>query len=369
MVAITKKLIEEVKTKVSIVDLASEYYDLVNHNGYYTVKGKGTGNDFSSVVIYPITNTFFRNSNRKGGDVISFVLEANIEGIDSFQDAVAFLKKRIDPNFTIEHKNFKKKKSYFEMKKEEQINYIKETHETLLSNLKPDDNNKNVIAYLINERHIDKGIVYRELEKKRIMQCVTPNGTKGVAFIAYNYGLLSAVSIRGINNHSHFKGDLKGCNYDLGWVLYPKSEAIYLESKIYCFEGYIDMLSYQTFLKQKGIDDSKDIFVCCGSANKYKCVTNLIKQRSLTNDVVICFDNDTAGKKLGEQLKQEIETLPFKNKITKEFSKEKDWNEDLKKLSSGIKSRKANALSRFQSHNSKKSQEIKRSQKNDRNIR
>lgn len=343
--AISKKLKEEVKSKVSIVDLASDYFDLIDHGRYYSFRNQGKEGDYSSIVIYPDTNSYFRNSNRKGGDIISFVLETEIEGIQDFQEAVEFLKKRIDPTFSIQKTSRKKAKPYLDMTTQERVEFIKKCHNDLSEGFKPDDNNRNAIAYLLKERNLDKEIVYREINKKRIQQCITPNGSKGIAFIGYNYGLLSAVSIRGINNNSTFKGDLRSCNYNIGWVLYPESRRIEPHSKVFCFEGYIDMLSYQTLLKQKQIDFKDDIFICCGSVNKYFCVTNMLQEMGLNNDVVICFDNDKVGIEMGDTLREKIEELNLGNKITKELSVYKDWNEDLKKLypSTGIKDRKINA--------------------------
>lgn len=111
----SKKMIKEIKEHVSIVDLASDYFDLTRKNGYFGIRGSGAdGGDFSSIVIYPESNSFFRNSNRHGGDVISFVTETQIEGINNFRDAVIFLRQRIDPDFKIET-SYKKKKTYAEM--------------------------------------------------------------------------------------------------------------------------------------------------------------------------------------------------------------------------------------------------------------
>ena len=333
--AFSKKELEEIKTKVSIVDLANEYFNVTKKNGYLGINnGNGSGQgDFSSLVIYPATNTFFRNSNRHGGDVISFVLETNIEGIDKFFDAVNFLKTRIDPEFKIEQQ-YVKKKSFSEMNKEEKINKILESHNLLTKNLVKDDNNKNVIAYLLKNRKIDKSLIYKELNAGHICQAITPNGSKAVAFIGYNYGKLSAVTLRSTNSNSNFKGDLIGCNYDIGWRVYPEingRKVMFPESKVYCFEGYIDMLSFQTLAKINGRDLSNDIFIACGSANKYKCVVNFYKEGNCKNDLVICFDNDHAGIELGDILAEEVKKLELGNKIDKEFSNLKDWNEDLVK--------------------------------------
>lgn len=334
----SKKIIQEIKEHVSIVDLASEYFDVTKKNGYLGIKGQGNdGGDFSSIVIYPETNSFFRQSNRHGGDVISFVQETQIEGIDNFRDAIMFLRKRIDPDFKIETA-YKKKKSFDEMSSGERAESLRESHRMLKDNLNIESSYKNAMAYLIQERKLDPEIVKEGFKKGEIAQ-VNMNGYKGVAFVSKEMGLYSCACKRGISRNSTFKGDYKGCNYNYGWRLFPeavkKKGYIPLDAKIYCFEGYIDMLSFKTLAKNI-LNPDKDILVVCGSANKYKCVVNTVKE--YRRDVVICFDNDKAGKELGDELKKELlatnETNEQKIKVGKLFSKGKDWNDDLKAMKS-----------------------------------
>lgn len=65
--AVSKKLIKEIKEHVSIVDLANEYFQVTSKNRYLGISGDAPdGGDFSSLVIYPDTNSFFRMSTRRG---------------------------------------------------------------------------------------------------------------------------------------------------------------------------------------------------------------------------------------------------------------------------------------------------------------
>ena len=354
----SKKMIKEIKEHVSIVDLASDYFDLTRKNGYFGIRGSGAdGGDFSSIVIYPESNSFFRNSNRHGGDVISFVTETQIEGINNFRDAVIFLRQRIDPDFKIET-SYKKKKTYAEMSSSERIeklrngaivvdkfgrtsiedvyaagdcatinNYVseKEAYVPLATG-----------AYLIQERKLDPEIVKEGFKNGEIAQ-VNMKGHKGVAFISKEMGLYSCISKRGISKGSKFKGDYKGCDYDYGWRLFPaeakKKGFLPPDGKIYCFEGYIDMLSFKTLAKNM-IQPDKDIFIVCGSTNKYQCVLNTVNE--YRRDVIVCFDNDNKGHELGGVLKEALLETNKSNdrqiKVGQLFSKGKDWNDDLKAM-------------------------------------
>ena len=215
----SKKMIKEIKEHVSIVDLASDYFDLTRKNGYFGIRGSGAdGGDFSSIVIYPESNSFFRNSNRHGGDVISFVTETQIEGINNFRDAVIFLRQRIDPDFKIET-SYKKKKTYAEMSSSERIEKLRSCNEMLKENFSEEVEKtyKHAMAYLIQERKLDPEIVKEGFKNGEIAQ-VNMKGHKGVAFISKEMGLYSCISKRGISKGSKFKGDYKGCDYDYGWM-------------------------------------------------------------------------------------------------------------------------------------------------------
>ncbi len=351
--ATSRKVINEIKEHVSIVDLAKDYFNITRKNGYLGIIGDSAdGGDFSSLVIYPDTNTFFRQSNRHGGDVISFVQETQIEGIDNFKDAIVFLRQRIDPTFNIKT-TYQKKKSYAQMSITEKAEKMRQCHETISKQLVIEPSYRNAMAYLIQERKIDPDIVREGFKKGEIAQ-VNMKGYKGVAFISKEMGLYSCVCKRGISRGSTFKGDYKGCNYDYGWRVFPdkaKITGIIPEAKIYCFEGYIDMLSFKSLMKGKK-DLSNDIFIVCGSANKYKCVVNAVND--YRRDVVICFDNDKAGIELGNELKKVLEATNEKNEekinVSQIYSKGKDWNDDLKMLSA----RNQNSSLNIHNHNANK---------------
>ena len=82
MAKITRDIIEEVKKHVSILDLASEYFELTRKRGYLGIKNVSSDSDYSSLKLFPDTNTYVRFSGKGGGDVIQFVRDTHIEGIE-----------------------------------------------------------------------------------------------------------------------------------------------------------------------------------------------------------------------------------------------------------------------------------------------
>ena len=341
MTKFSRDLIEEVKAHVSIVDLARDYFQLTTQKGYLGIIGIDGDGDYSSLKIYPETNSYCRFSGKGGGDVIQFVRDTHINGIDSFDEAVIFLKQRIDPNFSVDiEKNKAKNKKWINMTSQERVKKMAESHKKLTEDMNVDDNNRYIIAYLKQTRGIDIDIVYDEIKNGRINQIITKNGSRALACVGKDFdypAITTAVSVRGIRKDSTFKGDLVGCNYDVGWVIHNHDKQSHLcsfkeKSHIYCFEGYIDYLSFKSIQKMHNNSMTKDICIVTGSATKTKSIINFLatNKESFTNgNITLCFDNDTAGYKATEKVAKELKELDMKLKIDTAISYDKDWNDQL----------------------------------------
>ena len=348
---ITKELIEEVKSHVSIMDLANEYFSITKEHGFLGIKDVDGSSDFSSLRLYPDTNSYYRFSGKgmNKRDVISFVIDTQIEGITSFKEAVIFLKKRIDPNFNIDIKKTTVKK-WNELTTAEKGTRMANTNNQLNEKIQIDDNNRCIIAYLKQTRGIDTKIIYDEIDRGRIAQVITKNGSKALGCIGKDFNfpsLKTAVSVRGVKKDSTFKGDLEGCNYDVGWIIsnverkYDEEKDRYVnirhanyhdKAKIYCFEGYIDYLSFKTIQKQHGNPMTNDICIATGSASKTRCIRNFLEgNRNLFTDanITLCFDRDEAGFKAIDKVSKELIDLDMNLKIDTAISYDKDWNDQL----------------------------------------
>lgn len=364
-------IIEQILNHVSIVDLASEYFGVKRTGNSYSLTSGNEHSDFSSMKLFPESNTYKWYVNDKGGNVIHFVMDTEIEGITHFQDAVSFLAKRINVNVKIEKHNYQKRQPMYELETSQKQERRKTYAENIINNFfdKKDENlaypvetTIDIENYLINQRHLDKEIVKTEIENGHIKQCVIKNGGKAVAFIGYrawNQHSPDVVSIRSIEGN--FKANISGSNMEEGFILnqpiLSKDNKIKRDT-VYCFESYIDMLSYMTLAKKKEKDLSHAVMISCASTNNYKAVMNyflddiwnrlydlyhnndeLLKQinQMIPKNLVICFDNDEAGHLYGNKLEQELKILSNDICITKEFSYNKDWNEDLIKLTTDYK--------------------------------
>lgn len=377
-----KKTLAQIKEQISILDIADEYGLTVKKQSrnIYTLV------EHDSVKIYPDTNSFFRYATRVGGDVLKFMEEIPEIGY-SFSKAYEALSKRI--NRSKEVKKTEKKDRQIDPYKTYMLplNEKKERALNLMRQLNPDDNQRYAIAYLVQTRKLDYSVVMDVIKKGYIKQVTDtlyrnkttlevmkrqnlPKGIseeevnrgydkfdmKSVCFLGYDEnGMIATACRRACLSNSTFKGDLEGCDYSYGWLYDPAVDVklVYLNDKaydpnkkLYCFESYIDMLSFISIQKQQGIDYSQNAYLSCASATKYPTVLATVDRLGY-HDVVICFDNDKAGHDLGEELKNNL--LERGVEVDFQYSKEKDWNEEIKVIHEkrGIKDRKEEAVAKL----------------------
>lgn len=336
---------ERIKNEISILDIAEEYgMKVVKKGSYYGIDGH------RSVIIYPDTNSFYRWSAGAGGDVFAFM--STMEEINlSYSEAYKVLSQRLkgsEPVRSSVKKNkdlvdSKKAPKTLEEKKARSIALLNQfSHPKPNTSMRFDDNCKNIYAYLIKERKIDPDIIATMIKKGTLKQAVDDQGYKYVAFIGYDdIGLVSGIGIRSCMSKSSFKSDIVNSDYQFGWLYdnevnptraYSNQEHYDPNKPLYCFESYIDMMSYMTLMKQNGKDINAAAFLSCGSATKYKTVIYTMKTYGYKN-IVECFDNDDAGRLFSAKLRQEVIKKEGTNFMTILPPDEKDWNDYLKSIS------------------------------------
>lgn len=336
---------ERIKNEISILDIAEEYgMKVVKKGSYYGIDGH------RSVIIYPETNSFYRWSAGAGGDVFAFM--STMEEINlSYSEAYKILSERLKGSEPVKSAVKKSKDIANTKKAPKTLEEKKARSMALLSqfsnpkpdiNMKFDDNCKNIYAYLIKERKIDPDIIATMIKKGTLKQAVDDQGYKYVAFIGYDdIGLVSGIGIRSCMSKSSFKSDIVNSDYQFGWLYdnevnparaYSSQEHYDPNKPLYCFESYIDMMSYMTLMKQNGKDINAAAFLSCGSATKYKTVLSTMKIYGYKN-IVECFDNDEAGRVFSAKLRQEVIKNEGTNFMTILPPDEKDWNDYLKSIS------------------------------------
>lgn len=334
-----KEIINKIKEQVLITDICSDYGLTVIPS---KARGKLTLKEHDSVFIYPQTNSFYRYATGIGGDVIKF-MEAIPEINIDFKKAVKLLAPRVNVSLATKTKENTAVKTDKYSTSKNSLTVQKQTAVNLSKQINFDDNVRSATAYLIKTRKIDNSIVDYLVKEGCIAQD-NINGRKSVLFIGHNEkGMIATCCKRSTNPESTFKTELKGCDYSYGYLIdmdvsprkaYLSNGNLYKKDKqLFCFESYIDMLSFMTLQKQHNIDISQNAYLSCASATKYKTILS-VQERNGYQDIKVCFDNDEAGNRFSKKAKEELEKKGCS--VNSLISINKDWNEDLVTSKQGI---------------------------------
>ena len=194
---------------------------------------------------------------------------------------------------------------------------------------KANDNNSNVIQYLINKRGIHRDVLKHYINDKTIYE--SANFHSCIFVGKDENGVVKFATQRGTT--SHFHGDCKGSDKS-----YPFSFINENTSRLYVFEASIDMLSYQSFLQYKNVKWQNANYIALSGIYKMKEIqsgakldlpiglANTLNRLVNIKSIVLCFDNDNVGKGASEMLKQ---ILQDKYEVMIHQPKTKDINEDL----------------------------------------
>lgn len=226
-----------------------------------------------------------------------------------------------------------------ELKKEfkEQIKETAPNWEEIIQDTKH-INNYSSYRYLTTIRKIDKdifsffynrGIIYHGETESRRWNSVKEKNIKQddtLTYYVYKNPLNGEITgLTGRENRDYmkliglkpFRINYSNTEWGFGF-LKGKAETIMF------FESPIDLLSYLSINKLKGIKQNDTYYCATGGAN-YNLMLNNIKNLN-PSQVVIAFDNDDFGDKTYNFIKENFEN-------TKRLNPEnKDWNEDLIEL-------------------------------------
>lgn len=158
--------------------------------------------------------------------------------------------------------------------------------------------NKQAIEYLKN-RGIDEEIIQECIDKKLIYQ---EDKTNNIVFLGYdNNENIKYAGCRSTNNKRIMR-DAKGSSKEFSFRLLSNIE----NSSLHIFESAIDLLSYATMLKLKGYDYKKQNLLALAGVYQPSqnieqskipiAVQNYLNKFNETEDIVLHFDNDRAGR-------------------------------------------------------------------------
>lgn len=290
---------------------------------FYTLK------HHDSVRIEPEKNLFLRNSTGAHGDIIDFSME--FEGKawkDAFRDLLKVVGEDVVNSSTnssfqpIASKNHSVS-AYLDLlhtNETEAATLVKERNLELPA---PDvtSKNRNVYAYLIKTRGIDKGIVDSMIRNHNLYQDVHHN----CVFVSYDEsGKPDFACLRGTNTHKRFVADVRGCNYDNCFYLDNQADTMIVT------ESVIDSMSVMTVMQQHGRDLSRYNYLALAGTQKSGAVRSRLERRMEIQNVVLALDNDQGGLSAITDIWEDLDKMGFQGKRI-EFlpEKEKDWNAEL----------------------------------------
>ena len=304
-----ERIKEAIKENISIEACAEGLgYQVTRKGRYLSLK------ENDSVRIDPAKRCFWRNSQPgeggaigKGGDVIDFMQEfGNMTAYEAF---VYLMDKAL---YNPMQGPVRDKKRIQERK--EALSEKKKIHLPRKA-----DNMRRVYAYLTKSRLIDKEVVQYFVDNQMLYQDVYGN----CIFVAYNaakepvYGF-----IRGTNTERRFIGDCEGCDYEYGFYISHNSD------KLIIAESVIDGMSIMSVLKRNKKDYQNYDYLCLCSAYKYEALHMHLKSNP-KKVIYIATDNDEAGRKSLDIVKQMLENEQIEIKERLPRTEGADWNEIL----------------------------------------
>lgn len=176
-------------------------------------------------------------------------------------------------------------------------------------------NMRRVYAYLVKHRNIGRSVVAHFAKEKLLYEDAD-----------YHNAVFIGTDENGIPRHAHkrsansygkaFRLNVEGSD--------PRYSFHHIgrDGKLYVFEAPIDMLSYITLHP----DDwqSHSYVACCGTS--IQPVLKMLERMPQVNTVLLCLDNDTAGHKASERMKEQLKDTCA---VVRLIPGNKDWNDDL----------------------------------------
>jgi DNA primase len=300
---------EEIKSRISIEDLAGEYLELKRTGRNFKALSPWTNERTPSFIVSPDKQIWHDFSSGKGGDIFGFIME--VEGMN-FREALEFLARKAG----VEIETFNSKRSKEIAEKKERLRKILQISSNFYQHMLIRD--KKALNYVFKKRKLSKEIV------QDFKVGYAPNGQK----ILTNFLLKKGFSLNDIRDAgllNRFGGDifrnrmvitLKDASSEpVGFtgriiddepnapkylntpqtLLYDKSSNIFGLSQAkneirktgfaVVVEGNMDVISSHQV-------DVRNVVATAGTA---MTVNHLKALSRFSNDIRLCFDSDQAG--------------------------------------------------------------------------
>ena len=174
---------------------------------------------------------------------------------------------------------------------------------------------RRVYAYLVKYRNIDRSVVAHFAKEKLLYEDAEYHNTVFVG--TDENGIPRHAHKRSANSYGKaFRLNVEGSD--------PRHSFHHIgtDGSLYVFEAPIDMLSYITLHPNDW--QSHSYVACCGTS--IQPVLKILEYVPQINTVLLCLDNDTAGYKASERMKEQLKDTCV---VVRLIPANKDWNDDL----------------------------------------
>ena len=188
------------------------------------------------------------------------------------------------------------------------------------------DNMKQVYAYLIKRRGIDKNVIDAFVRNRMLYESAEHHNAVFVGFD--RAGRPSHAHMRGTGLKSTYKVNAENSDPEYSFHWHGADE------KLYIFEAPIDMLSFICMNPDRRMRHS--YAAACSTSDKV--LFRMLADNPALSHVFLCYDNDEAGQAAAARTQQKLSAEGIEAEIL--VPKMKDWNEDLLKQHENLKKQK-----------------------------
>lgn len=177
------------------------------------------------------------------------------------------------------------------------------------------ENMNRVFAYLVNQRQLDREIVYAFVHRRMIFESARHHNA---VFVGYDKD--------GVPRHAHKRSTAKEGSYKCNVAGSQPEYSFHWQGagdRLYLFEAPIDLLSYLS-LHLAGWQAQNYAAACSVSD---KVLFQMLRDNPGIKNICICFDSDEPGQAAAQRISDKLFLRGVHSEVL--VPTRKDWNEDL----------------------------------------
>ena len=292
------------------------------------VRPRPDANDYSSLVIDPIANCFWRNSNKgpnPHGSIIDFIINVNDLAENDTHTAIEMLGEFVEkylPNLS-EAGGFDAVKPDYKFSKEKVKEMMALTQDVSPDFRLPDKykNFKRLYAYMIGKRQIEKSVYDYFVKSGFLYQ----DWRCSACFVSYDdNGVPVFACIRDTDWNQRITYGVRGSSVNHAFYINNHKK------KLVVTEAVVDAMAFMSILSLKGERYKKYNYLALTGTKKIQAIRYHLELDPSIDEIYLGFDNDEAGETADKKTREMLEEMGWKGKVvTFKPPYGKDFNDSL----------------------------------------